>query len=91
MTEATIQSFTERSADNPAVTDVGDSTYIVNNDYFSGKIEISRSFSTHEASPKDLVDQEFQMRHNPRKPEKYSAPQAEIDGFLLDPYDDISE
>lgn len=88
VTEATIQTVTERSADNPSVPDIADFSYTVDVDYFSGKLQISRSFSTHGASPKDLVDRKIQVRYNPRKPEKYSVQQAEVGGFLLDPYDD---
>ena len=70
---------------------VGDFTYVVNDDYFSGKVRISPSFSTHSASPKDLVDQKIQVSYNPKKPEKYSVPQVEVGGFLVDPYDDTFE
>jgi hypothetical protein len=89
--EATIQSVNQRSANNPAMADVADFSYTVNDDYFSGKVQISRSFSTHGASPGDLVDQKIQVRYNPRKPQRYSVPQAEVAGFLLDPYDDSFE
>lgn len=91
LTEATIQSINQRSAYNPAMSDVADFSYTVNDDYFSGKVQISRSFSTHGASPSDLVDRKIQVRYNPRKPQNYSVPQAEVGGFLLDPYDDSFE
>lgn len=91
LTEATIQSVNERSADNPNMPDVADFSYSANDDYFSGKLRISRSFSSHGASLRDLFDQKIQVRYNPRKPEKYSVPQAEVAGFLLDPYDDSFE
>lgn len=91
VTEATIQSVTERSADYPDASDIGDFTYTVNDDYFSGKVRISRSFSTHDASPQDLVDQKIQVSYNPRKPGKYSVAQSEVGGFLLDPYDEAFE
>jgi hypothetical protein len=87
-TEATIQSVTNMSAANPDKIYAGDFTYTVNDDYFSGKLVISSSYSTHGASPKDLVGQKFRVSYNPRKPEKYSVPQSEIGGFLLDPYDE---
>lgn len=91
VTEATIQSVTERSADNPGLSDIGNFSYIVNDDYFSGKVRISRSFSTNDASPQDLVDQKIQVSYNPRKPEKYSVGQSEVGGFLLDSYDEAFE
>ncbi len=91
LTEATIQSVDQRSADNPAMADVADFSFTVNDDYFSGKVQISRSFSTQDASPSDLVDKKFQVQYNPRKPQSYSVPQTEVAGFLLDPYDDSFE
>ena len=66
----------------------GDFTYIVNDEYYSGRLKISRSFSTHDATPKGLVDQKVQVRYNPRKPEQYSVPPQEVGSFLLDPYDE---
>ena len=66
----------------------GDFTYIVNDEYYSGRLKISRSFSTHDATPKGLVDQKVQVRCNPRKPEQYSVPPQEVGSFLLDPYDE---
>lgn len=91
VTEATIQSTAERSTDNPDASSIGDFTYVVNDDYFSGKVRISRSFSTHGASPQDLVGQKIQVSYNPRKPEKYCVVQSEVGGFLLDPYDEAFE
>jgi hypothetical protein len=85
--EATIQTVSDLSAENPEKNYLGDFTYIVNEDYFSGKVRISRSFSAHNDSANNLIDQKFQVNYNPRKPEKYSVPQAELGGFLLDPYD----
>ena len=54
--------------------------------YYCGT-ELRRYLFTDHALPKDLVDQKIQVRYNPRKPEKFSVPQQEIEGFLLDPYD----
>lgn len=86
-TDATIQSVVDMSKEDPGKNYLGDFTYTVNDDYFSGQLRISRSFSTHGASPNDLIDQKFQVRYNPAKPEKYSVPQSELASFLLDPYD----
>lgn len=91
VTEATIRSVREASGDSRCQVNVGDFTYVVNDDYFSGKLQVSRSFSTHGASLKDLVDQKIQVNYNPKKPEKYSVPQVEVGGFLVDPYDDAFE
>jgi hypothetical protein len=90
VTEGTIQSvgkvIVSGERNSPPI-DVGDFSYTVNDEYYSGRVTISRSFSTHDHSPKDLINQKIQVRYNPRKPEKFSVPQAELGGFLLDPYD----
>jgi hypothetical protein len=67
--------------------DVGDFSYTVSDEYYSGTLAVSSSFSTGHAAPKDLVSQKIRVRYNPRKPEQFSVPQQEIGGFLLDPYD----
>jgi hypothetical protein len=66
----------------------GDFSYIINDEYYSGRLKISRSFSTHDATPSGLVDQKVQVRYNPRKLEQYSVPPQEVGSFLLDPYDE---
>jgi hypothetical protein len=91
VTEATIQSVGKVHVDAGRQSysiDVGDFSYIVNDDYYSGRLTISRSFSTHDAQPRDLVNQKIQVRYNPRKPEQFSVPQTELGGFLLDPFDE---
>lgn len=91
-TEATIRSVTKVVISSGQYSSysviAGDFTYIINDDYYSGRLKISRSFSTHDATPKSLVDQKLQVRYNPRKPEQYSVPPQEICSFLLDPYDE---
>ena len=67
--------------------DVGDFSYTVGGEYYSGTLAVSSSFSTHHASPRDLMNTKIQVRYNPRKPDQFSVPQQEIGGFLLDPYD----
>jgi hypothetical protein len=91
VTEGTIQAVARvyyKTSENPDAIHVGDFSYSVNNEYYSGRVTITRSFSTHDSSAKDLIDQKFQVRYNPRRPEKYFVPQAELGSFLLDPYDD---
>jgi hypothetical protein len=68
--------------------DVGDFSYVVNDEYYSGRLKISSSFSTHGASPRDLINQKIQVRYDPRKTEKFSVPPQEVRSFLLDPYDE---
>jgi len=91
VTEATIQSVGKviGYGRGSYPLDVGDFSYVVNDEYYSGRAMISRSFSTHGASPKDLINQKIQVRYNPRKPEKYDVSQSDVGGFLLDPYDDF--
>jgi len=91
VTEATIQSVGKAVGPgrNLRALDVGVFTYVVNDEYYSGRATISRSFSTGDRHPKDLVNKKFQVRYNPRKPDKYDVIQADVDGFLLDPYDDF--
>jgi len=89
--EATIQSVSRvvvSTGRHSYSVIAGDFSYIVNNEYYSGRLKISRSFSTHDATPKGLVDQKVQVRYNPRKPEQYSVPPQEVGSFLLDPYDE---
>lgn len=91
VTEATIQSVGKviGSGRGSYPLDVGDFSYVVNDEYYSGRAMISRSFSTGDSQPRDLVNKKFKVRYNPRKPDKYDVSQADVGGFLLDPYDDF--
>ena len=93
MAEATIQ-FVRKVTVNAGrysyQVDVGDFSFTVSGEYYSGRLKISRSFSTHQALPKELTDQKIQVRYNPRNPDKYSVPPQEIGGFLLDPFDETN-
>jgi hypothetical protein len=91
VTEATIQSVGKviGSGRGSYPLDVGDFSYVVNDEYHSGRATISRSFSTGDSQPKDLVDKKFQVRYDPRKPEKYDVSQSDVGDFLLYPYDDF--
>jgi uncharacterized protein DUF3592 len=90
-TEATIQSVGKviGSGRGSYPLDVGDFSYVVKDEYYSGRAMISRSFSTGDSQPRDLIDKKFQVRYDPRKPEKYEVSQSEVEGYLLDPYDDF--
>ena len=90
-TEATIQ-FVGKvigSGRGSYPLDVGDFSYVVDGEYYSGRAMISRSFSTGDVQPGNLVDKKFKVRYNPREPDKYDVSQADVGSFLLDPYDDF--
>lgn len=90
-TEATIQSVgTVRvsAGRNSYSLDIGDFSYVFNDNYYSGRLKLSPTFSTHDAQPRKLVGRKFHVRYNPRKPERYYVPQQEVATFLLDPYDE---
>jgi hypothetical protein len=82
----TVVRMVGRTSENPDSHYVGDFSYTVNNEYYSGRVSITRSFSTHGNSAEDLVNQKFQVRYHPQKPEKFSIPPQELGTFLLDPY-----
>jgi Protein of unknown function (DUF3592) len=91
VTEATIQSVGKviGSGRGSYPLDVGDFSYVVKDEYYSGRAMISRSFSTGDSQPRDLINKKFQVRYDPRKPEKFDLSQSDVAGFLLDPYDDF--
>lgn len=92
--EGTIQSVRKVAVELGRASyqlDVGDFSYVVNDEYYSGQLQISRSFSTHQAAPENLTDRKIQVRYNPRNPEKYSVPRQETGGFLLDPYSEAGK
>jgi hypothetical protein len=100
VTEGKIQSIRRVFVDGGRQSypvDVGDFSYTVSDEYYSGMLTISlpnegrlavSSPFTSDGSPKDLVNQKIQVRYNPRKPEEYSVLPDELGGFLLDPYDE---
>jgi hypothetical protein len=91
VTEATIHSVNKviGSGRDSYPFDVGDFSYVVDDENYSGRATISRTFTTGDSQPKDLVDKKFQVRYNPRKPDKFDLSQADVGGFLLEPYDDF--
>ena len=90
-TEATIQSVGKAIGEGKGSypIDVGDFSYVVDGDYYSGRATISRAFSAGDGRPKDLVNKKFQLRYNPRKPDKFDLSIADVSGFMLYPYDDF--
>lgn len=90
-TDATIQSVGKvigsgRGADQ---YDVGDFSYVVNGEYYSGRAVISRSFSAGDIQAVDLVDRKFQVRYNPHKPDQFDLSESDVGGFVLYEYDDF--
>lgn len=70
---------------------VGDFSYKVNGEFYSGRAMISRGFSVGDNSPKELVDQKVRVLYDPQKPERFSFPSQQVGGFLLNPYVVINE
>jgi|SRR5580692_4809453 hypothetical protein len=65
---------------------VGDFSYVVNDDYYSGRATISRSSFAGDIKPNDIVNKKFRVRYNPRNSEKYDLSQSDVGGLLLDQY-----
>lgn len=87
MTEATIQSVgtvVVHARRNTYSVEVGDFSYSVNGEYYSGRLTIAPS--AQDRSPRGLVHQKIQVHYDSQKPERFSVPHTEIDGFLLGPY-----
>lgn len=87
MTEATIQSVgtvVVYAGRNTRSVEVADFSYSVNGEYYSGRLTIAPS--AEDRSPRGLVHQKIQVHYDSQKPEKFSVPNTEIDGFLLGPY-----
>jgi len=91
-TEGTIQSV-ERVAVNSGRTyymiDVGDFSYVVNDEYYSGRATISRSSFSDGGTPADLVNKRFQVRYNRQQPDKFDLSMSDVAGFVLERYNDI--
>lgn len=86
VTEATIQSVNTVVVSNRGgsyTVDVGDFSYAVNDEYYSGRIRISASHSANDRVPRALIHQKIQVLYDPQKPEEYSVNEQEIDGFRL--------
>ena len=87
-TEGTIQSVNRVvvNAGRSSSYDVGDFSYKVNDEFYSGRATVSRRFSAGDGSTKELVDQKVRVLYDPQKPETFSFPRQEVGGFLLGPY-----
>jgi hypothetical protein len=91
LTEGTIQSVGRvhvNAGRDSYDVDVGDFSYTVEDEYFSGRLTISPSDSAGDLSPRVLINQKIQVHYDPRKPEDFSVPVAEISGFRLDSYNE---
>ena len=88
MAKGTIQSVCEVvvHAGNSYSVDVGDFSYEVNNEYFSGRLTISSSLPDGDRSPRGLIHQEIHVHYDPQRPERFSVPPQEVGGFHLGPY-----
>lgn len=91
VTEGTIQSVGTvviHAGRNTRSVDVSDFSYNVNGEYYSGRLTIAPSLSTGDRSTRGLVHQKIEVHYHPQKPEKFSVPQTEVEGFLLSPFND---
>jgi len=69
--------------------DVCDFSYVVNGDYYSGRLLVSRrSEEAQSAALTVLVNKKFPVRYNPRKPEKFAVVSVDLDGFCLGQHHD---
>ena len=66
--------------------DIGDFSYKVNDEFYSGQATISRGFSVGDDSSKELVDRKVRVLYDPQKPETFSFPQQQVGGFVVNPY-----
>jgi len=90
-TQATIQSVgtvVVHGGRTSYSVDVCDFSYTINDEYYSGRLQISTSTATGDASPSALIHQSVQVRYNPQKPEQHAMPQTALGGFLLDSFDE---
>lgn len=91
VTQGTIQSVgtaVVHAGRGSRSVEVGDFSYNVNDEYYSGRLSITSSSPTGERSPRGLVNQRIEVHYNPRKPEKFSVSQTEVGGFILSPYNE---
>ena len=89
LSEATIQSVSRvvvKAGRSSHPLDVGDFSYNISDEYYSGRLTISNSNSTSDTAPRVLVNQKIQVRYDPRKPESYLVPQQKVEDFVLGPY-----
>lgn len=92
-TQGTIQSVNRvmvNAGRSSYLLDVGDFSYKVNDEFYSGRTTVSRGSSANDHSTKDLVDQKVRVLYDPKKPETFSFPKQEVGGFLLSPYAEMN-
>lgn len=92
-TEGTIQGVNRvvvKERYSSYVLDVGDFSYKVNDEFYSGRVTISRGSSNDDGSTKVLVDQKVRVLYDPEEPETFSFPQQQVGEFLLSPYFEIN-
>jgi hypothetical protein len=91
VTEGTIQSVGQvvvNGGKTSYTVDVGDFSYKVNDEFYSGRVRLSPSSSTEDRAPRVLIHQKIQVRYDPQKPEKNSTDNQEVEGFPLDSWDE---
>jgi hypothetical protein len=86
-TEGTIQSVgqvTVSGGKTSYTVDVGDFSYQVNDEFYSGRVRLTASSSTEDRAPRVLIHQKIQVRYDEKNPEKNSVDKQEVEGFFLD-------
>lgn len=86
VTEGTIQSVNTEIVNegrNSHSDEVCDFSYLVNGEYYSGRLCISRSDQAENAALSNLVNKKFPVRYSQQKPEKFAVVSVELDGFFL--------
>ena len=85
-TEGTIQSTNTEyinAGRNSHLEEVCDFSYKVDNKYYSGRLTIGRMDGDGNISPKGLIGCKIQVRYDPQKPDRFSVPTEELEGFSL--------
>ncbi len=86
MAEGTIQSVnTEITYQGRGSTahPVGDFSYRVGIEYYSGRLRVSCTDDGGDRSPKTLVGRKISVRYNPQRPEEFFVPPTDVDGFSI--------
>jgi hypothetical protein len=91
VTDGTIQSVGQVTVSGGKASytvDVGDFSYQINDEFYSGRVRLTPSSSNEDRAPRVLIHQKIQIRYDANKPEKNSVDKQEVEGFFLDGWDE---